>query len=69
MENYEVMIPEKEAEVFDYVADMIRGGFDRVQFATAEQKSVKTAILRMRVIPVRRCGIFLRHADWIWMQS
>ncbi len=38
MENYEVMTPEKEAEVFGYIADMIRGNFDRVQFATAEQK-------------------------------
>ncbi len=38
MENYEVMTPEKEAEIFGYIADMIRGKFDRTQFATAEQK-------------------------------
>lgn len=38
MENYEVMTPEKEAEIFGYITDMIRGKFDRAQFATAEQK-------------------------------
>ena len=38
MENYEVMTPEKETEIFDYIADTIRGKFDRTQFAAAEQK-------------------------------
>jgi len=38
MENYEVMTPEKEAEIFGYITDMIQGKFDRAQFATAEQK-------------------------------
>lgn len=37
MENYEVMTPEKEAEVFGYITDMIRNNFNRAQFATAEQ--------------------------------
>ncbi len=38
MENYEVMTPEKEAEVFGYIVNMIRGNFDRAQFAAAEQE-------------------------------